>query len=89
MLSTVNSISIEKSKILTLSYSCPILLRKIYLDPDLSIEDKKNILQDKFHDLSLSSSSQNNKKNRMEYKLSHRLYHIFSSSDPEKKFDSC
>ena len=88
MLSTVNSISIEKSKILTSSFSCPNLLREIYFDSDLSEENKKNILQDKFHDLSLTLSSQNNKKNRKENKLSLRLYHIFTSRDPEKNFDS-
>ena len=95
MLATIPSISIEKSKALSLTYSCPAALRKEYEKKNISENDKKILLQDKFQDfenniiLSSLSSSQTQKKikNRVESKLSKRIFHIFTELDPEKPFD--
>lgn len=87
MLSTIHSISLEKSKLLATSFSCPILLRNIYKNEELSIENKKLFLQDKFYDFNKLLLSQNNKKIRMENILSNRLYQIFTSLDPETLFN--
>ena len=95
MLATIPSISIEKSKALSLTYSCPAALRKEYEKKNIAENDKKILLQDKFQDfenniiLSSLSSSQTQKKikNRVESKLSKRIFHIFTELDPEKPFD--
>ena len=87
MLSTIPSVSTEKSRALACTFSCPLLLRNTYSDKNLSILDKKNILQDKFQDFSSSSLTQNNKKNRIESKLSNRIFQIFTSFDDKKLFD--
>lgn len=94
MLATIPSVSIEKSKALSLNYSCPAALRKEYENPKISVTDKKTLLQDKFQDFdsilsSSSSSSQTQKKikNRVEIKLSKRLFHIFTELDPDTPFD--
>ena len=95
MLATIPSISIEKSKALSLTYSCPAALRKEYEKRNISENDKKILLQEKFQDfenniiLSSLSSSQTQKKtkNRVESKLSKRIFHIFTELDPEKPFD--
>ena len=96
MLATIPSISIEKSKALSLTYSCPAALRKEYEKKNIAENDKKILLQDKFQDFennniilsSLSSSQMQKKtKNRVESKLSKRIFHIFTELDPEKPFD--
>jgi hypothetical protein len=94
MLATIPSVSIEKSKALSLTYSCPAALRKEYEKTTISESDKKILLQDKFQDFdvilsSSSSSSQTQKKtkNRVESKLSKKIFHIFTELDPETPFD--
>lgn len=94
MLATIPSVSIEKSKALSLTYSCPAALRKEYENANISEGDKKTLLQHKFQDYDLiltssSSSSQIQKKvkNRVESKLSKKIFHIFTELDPETPFD--
>ena len=87
MLSTIPSVSTEKSRSLVRTYSCPLSLRQIYENKNLNIIEKKNFLQDKFQDLDSISLSQNCRKNRLENKLSNRFFHIFTSLDDKKLFD--
>jgi hypothetical protein len=72
MLASIPSISLEKSRNLSQNYPNLKSLINVYKCKDI---DRKNILVNKFD------------KSKNEYKLSKRVYSIFTSYDEDEQFD--
>ena len=86
MLSSLPGLSLDKSKAFVTNYSCPSKLRKIYENKKINNDEKKKFLEDKFFDI-LTPAQKKPKALQLQNKLSHKLFHIFTSLDSDKVFD--
>ena len=85
MLSKVPGLGLSKAKIISKTYTCPHQLITVYNDPNLSMKYKQDLIQNLLSDDNIKESV--NSKPKIERKLSTRIFKIFTSIDPNSKFD--
>ena len=85
MLSKVPGLGLSKAKIISQTYTCPSQLITVYNDPNFTTKYKQDLIQNLLSDDKVRESV--NSKPKIERKLSIKIFEIFTSIDPNSKFD--